>query len=87
MQEQDFINFIKNYIDEVLDTTCGVGLSVTVDLEKLEKLGILSVDMKENANKVRVENMAIYTFCQNLCKKITEYEKSIESEENKNGEN
>ncbi len=82
---EDFINYIKNYIDTVLETTNGVALSIMIDMDKMEGIGLLNSENKQSMEKTRTENMAVYNFCQDLYKKVVQYEHLIESGENKNG--
>lgn len=79
---ENFEKFIENKLDETLEKSNGIALSLLIVSDKLKEIGLYDDKEKESIENIRAKSMGVYSFCQHLCKEINKFKK--EKEGNKN---
>lgn len=79
---ENFEKFIENKLDETLEKSNGIALSLLIVSEKLKEIGLYDSEEKESIEYIRAKSMGVYSFCQYLCKEINKFKKEKENGKN-----
>ena len=71
------IQEIKSIIDKLLDKTNGINLSLYLEKENLEKIGLLDEETEKSIDNIRSSLTGAYKCCQFIYKEIVKLEKGV----------